>query len=134
MATVTALQYDSMTDTRPVRDGLKSVVFEPRKVQRASGKVWLGVAEVSEDIARAYYVGHPGFEVEGLECADALAEELFAGEAEAEVAEADAAGDDAPVEHRVEQSGAWYKLYGPDGQVGKSQRSEADAWALLDAE
>lgn len=36
-------------------------------------------------------------------------------------------------EYHVTKAGAWYKLVGPDGeQVGKSQRSEADAWALLD--
>ena len=37
----------------------------------------------------------------------------------------------ADVAFRVEQNGVWFKLIGPDGQVGKSQRSEADAWALL---
>lgn len=35
--------------------------------------------------------------------------------------------------YEVRQNGTWYKLFGPDGeQVGKSQRSEEDAWALLD--
>jgi len=33
----------------------------------------------------------------------------------------------------VEKSGTWYKLIGPDGeQIGKSQRSKADAWALAE--
>lgn len=31
---------------------------------------------------------------------------------------------------RVEQAGTWYSLIGPDGEkVGKSQRSEEEAWA-----
>lgn len=35
--------------------------------------------------------------------------------------------------HTVERAGSWYKLIGPDGaQVGKSKRSEAEAWAILD--
>ncbi len=39
----------------------------------------------------------------------------------------------APKMYRVEQSGQWHKLIGPDGeQVGRSQRTEALAWALLD--
>ncbi|MGK7311446.1 MAG: translation initiation factor IF-2 [Candidatus Longimicrobiales bacterium M2_2A_002] len=38
-----------------------------------------------------------------------------------------------PAGYYVEQSGSWYKLFGPDGeQVGKSQRSEDAAWALLE--
>lgn len=38
-------------------------------------------------------------------------------------------------EYSVEQSGTWYKLIGPDGeQVGKSVRSESEAWRLLEAE
>lgn len=37
--------------------------------------------------------------------------------------------------YEVVQSGTWYKLMGPDGQqVGKSQRSESDAWQELGAE
>ena len=36
-------------------------------------------------------------------------------------------------QHYIEKSGTWYKLIGPDGeQIGKSQRSEDDAWALLE--
>ena len=40
--------------------------------------------------------------------------------------------------YRVDRVGAasmpWYRLIGPDGKkVGKSQRSEAEAWALLEA-
>lgn len=42
-------------------------------------------------------------------------------------------GDPEP-DYRVEQNGPWYSLIGPDGKVGKSQRSEDDAWALLDEE
>lgn len=39
----------------------------------------------------------------------------------------------APQTYRVERSGQWHKLIGPDGeQVGRSQRTEALAWALLD--
>lgn len=35
--------------------------------------------------------------------------------------------------YTVEQSGTWHKLIGPDGeQIGKSKRSEAEAWALLE--
>lgn len=35
--------------------------------------------------------------------------------------------------YRVEKNGTWYSLIGPDGEkVGTSQRSEADAWALLE--
>lgn len=53
---------------------------------------------------------------------------------EPEPAPADEGGD--PVsdgEYEVEQSGTWYKLIDPDGeQVGKSVRSEEDAWALLE--
>ena len=33
----------------------------------------------------------------------------------------------------VEHNGAWYSLIGPDGKVGNSQRTEAEAWAQLDA-
>jgi hypothetical protein len=33
--------------------------------------------------------------------------------------------------YTVEQNGAWFSLIGPDGKVGKSQRSAEDAWALL---
>ena len=53
---------------------------------------------------------------------------------EPEPAEEPAAEDGDPrAGYEVEQSGTWYKLIGPDGeQVGKSQRSEEDAWALLD--
>lgn len=37
-------------------------------------------------------------------------------------------------EYRVEKSGQWFRLIGPDGeQVGKSQRREAAAWALREA-
>lgn len=37
--------------------------------------------------------------------------------------------------YRVEQSGTWHKLIGPDGvQVGKAQRSEEAAWAEMEAE
>lgn len=33
--------------------------------------------------------------------------------------------------YHVERSGSWYKLIGPAGeQIGKSQRTEDDAWAL----
>lgn len=43
--------------------------------------------------------------------------------------EAPATGDG----YRVEKTGTWYALIGPDGEkVGTSQRSEADAWALLE--
>lgn len=30
------------------------------------------------------------------------------------------------------RKGGWYALIGPDGQVGSSQRTEAEAWALLE--
>ena len=49
---------------------------------------------------------------------------------EAVVAEAE---EEQPEGYTVERSGSWYKLFGPDGeQIGKSQRSEEDAWALLE--
>lgn len=34
--------------------------------------------------------------------------------------------------YHLEKSGQWFKLIGPDGQVGKSKRTEADAWAQLE--
>lgn len=38
-----------------------------------------------------------------------------------------------PTGMRVVKSGPWHKLLGPDGeQIGKAQRSEADAWALAE--
>lgn len=30
------------------------------------------------------------------------------------------------------RKGGWYALVGPDGQVGASQRTEEEAWALLE--
>lgn len=37
-------------------------------------------------------------------------------------------------EYRVDQRGQWFSLIGPDGEkVGKSQRSEAEAWALRES-
>jgi hypothetical protein len=34
---------------------------------------------------------------------------------------------------RVVRNGSWHQLIGPDGvQVGKSKRTEADAWTTLD--
>lgn len=34
--------------------------------------------------------------------------------------------------YRVGENGTWFTLYGPDGEkIGKSQRSEAEAWALM---
>lgn len=37
--------------------------------------------------------------------------------------------------HHVVNKGTWYSLIGPDGEkVGKSQRSEEEAWALMDEE
>lgn len=55
-------------------------------------------------------------------------ERFDAPEAPVKPAPQDPAGD----EYEVVQAGSWFKLMGPDGQVGKSQRSEAAAWALLD--
>lgn len=48
-------------------------------------------------------------------------------------AQQDVAEEDACAGYRTERSGAWIKLIGPDGQqVGKSVRTEAEAWALLE--
>ncbi|HEX5437158.1 MAG TPA: hypothetical protein VFW98_08360 [Gemmatimonadaceae bacterium] len=61
MARVIALHYDRLKDRRT------GITFTPHRVRRHDGAmVMRGVAHVSDEVARAYYVGHPGFMVDAL--------------------------------------------------------------------
>lgn len=61
MARVTILTYDRFKDLRT------GVQFESTRVTNAEGHaVFLGVAEVPDEVAAQYYVGHPSFKVEGM--------------------------------------------------------------------
>lgn len=40
-------------------------------------------------------------------------------------------GEDPVADYRVEQSGSWWRAHGPDGQIGRAVRTEAEAWALV---
>lgn len=80
MARVVALQYGDHTDRltgvrfqeQPVDHPTVTVtvVTGPGKTEQRPAKVFLGVAEVSDEVARAF-VGRPGFHVEGVELAPA---------------------------------------------------------------
>jgi len=60
MPRVTILNHDRFTDKRT------GITFEPTIV----GGVYLGVAEVPDDVAREHYASHPCFLVEGLSIPD----------------------------------------------------------------
>jgi hypothetical protein len=95
---------------------------------REGNSAWFDPAQIDRSVVHVYHDGSDAripaaYEPLGIPC------ELIPA----------FAPETAPLEsatgHRVEQSGTWYKLIDPDGeQVGKSQRSEADAWALLEGD
>lgn len=83
-------------------------------------RILVNVSDVDNYVA---WEREPDVEAPAPEGADVEAEEAFAGE-------------DGPMGYRVEESRGWYKLIrnADDEQVGKSVRSEDEAWAQMEDE
>lgn len=98
------------------------------KVARLGNSRYFRAHELHRDVTHVYHDGEVALipwacEERGIPCSIIPG---FEGETRHEAYQPTA-------DHHVVKAGSWYKLMGPDGQVGKSTRSEAEAWAQLGA-